>query len=522
MRKALRPNPGKSAVARPSVIPAPTKGWSANALPIEAEDGTAILMDNWFPEATSIRPRKGYTEQVTGIASAVNTLMPYASGSTQKLFAAGDGKIYDVTSAGALGAAVKSSLGSTKFSYINFATAAGQYLYLVNGTDSAFYYDGSTWTTPAITVATSSTFSYVTSHKSRLWFVEKNSTTLWYLPVDSIAGAATAFEVGSQLNRGGRIVAIASWSVDSGSGMDDLFAIWSSEGEVLVYSGSNPSSDYSIVGRYTSGKPIGERPFYPIGGDLAMISEDGVLALSNVMRFDRLSAAEKSLSAMVVDEYRKMVRDYSSSFGWQLVSLPKAAMALLNIPDAGDAGTAIQFAYNVSTKAWGRFRGLDANCWELFNGNIYFGTAAGAVYRAEDGGSDNGSLITARCLPAFTHLGAPGRTKHVKLIEPLLSTDLSSYLFGTGCVVNFQTPGTYGGSAPGAAGQFTWDVSVWDGVDVWGGANIFDSWSGADGIGYVIAPYAELQIDADDIPSFEFSLIGWNILSEVGALSFSS
>lgn len=522
MRKALRPNAGKSAVSRPTVVPAPTKGWSANALPIEAEDGTAILMDNFFPEATSIRPRKGYTQQVTGVGAAVDTLMPFASGTTQKLFAAGNAKIYDVTSAGALGAAVQSGLTATKFSYVNFATAGGQFLYMVNGSDSARYYDGSTWTVPAITGATSSTFSYVTSHKSRLFFIKKNSTTIYYLPVDSIAGAATAFEVGSQLSRGGRIVAIASWSVDSGSGMDDLFAIWSSEGEVLVYSGSNPSSDYAIVGRYTSGKPIGDRPFYPIGGDLAMISEDGVLALSNVMRFDRLTAAEKSLSSAVVDEYRKMVKGYSSDFGWQLISLPKASMALVNIPNAGDNGTAIQFAYNVSTKAWGRFLGLDANCWELFNGNIYFGTAAGAVYRAENGGSDNGSLITARCLPAFSHLGSPGRTKHVKMIEPLLSTDLSTYQFGTGCVVNFQTPGSYGGSSPGAAGIFTWDVSVWDGTDVWGGISIFDSWSGADGIGYVIAPYAELQIDADNFPTFEFSLIGWNLLYEVGALSFSS
>lgn len=522
MRKALRPNAGRSAVAKPTVIPAPTKGWSANALPISAEDGTAILLDNWFPEATNIRPRKGYTQQVTGIASAVNTLMSYASGSTQKLFAAGDGKIYDVTSIGALGAAVQSGLSSTKFSYVNFATAGGQYLYMVNGADAARHYDGTTWTNPAITGATSSTFSYVTAHKSRLWFVKQASTTLYYLPVDSIAGAATAFEIGSQLIRGGYIVAIGTWSVDSGSGMDDLFVIWSSEGEVLVYSGSNPSSDYAIVGHYYSGKPIGNRPLFPIGGDLAMISDDGILALSNVMRFDQLTAKDKSLSARLVDEYRKVVKNYASSFGWQIIAYPKATMALVNIPGAGDAGASVQFAYNVSTKAWSRFTGINALCWELFDGEIYFGTAAGAVYRAEDGGSDNGAVIAARCLPAFTHLGSPGRNKHVKMVEPLLATDLSSYALGTGCVVNFQNPMTVGGSSPGAAGIFTWDVSVWDGSDVWGGVSIMDRWEGADGLGYVVAPYAELLIDADNFPTFEFSFIGWNLLHEVGGLASSS
>ena len=522
MRKAFRPNQGRAAVSKTAVIAAPTKGWSANALPIEAEEGTAVLMDNFFPEATSIRPRKGFTQRVTGIAAAVNTLMGYVSGSTQKLFAAGDGKIYDVTTAGALGASVQSGLSSTKFSYINFATAGGQYLYMVNGADSARYYDGSTWTVPAITGATSSTFSYVTAHKSRLWFVKANSTTLYYLPVDSIAGAATAFEVGSQLLKGGRIVAISPWSVDSGSGMDDLLAIWSSEGEVLVYSGSNPSSDYAIVGRYTSGKPLGDRPLYPIGGDLAMISEDGVLALSNVMRFDRLSAAEKSLSAQIVDAYRIVARDYGSQFGWQVITLPKASMALINVPGAGDAGASVQFAYNVSTKAWSRFKGINAICWELFQGYIYFGTAAGAVYRAEDGGSDNGTAISARCLPAFTHLGAPGRTKHVKQVQPLVSTDLAGYSFGTGCISNFANPSTIGAVTPSSSGSFTWDVSVWDGADVWSGAAVFDYWDGADNIGYVIAPYAELTIDADNYPTFEFSLIGWNLLYEAGGISYTA
>lgn len=522
MRKALRPNPNKSAVARPTVMAAPTKGWSANALPIEAEEGTAIILDNFFPEATALRPRKGFTSQATGIASDVNTLMTFSSGTTQKLFAAGAGEIYDVTTPGAVGAAVKSSLTSTKLSYVNFAIAGGQFLYIVNGADSAFYYDGSTWTTPTITGATSADLIYVTTHKSRLWFAEKNSTTLWYLPVDSIAGAAVAFEVGSQLNRGGRVVALASWSVDAGQGMDDLLAIWSSEGEVLVYAGNNPSSDYAIVGRYTSGKPIGSRPFFPIGGDLAMISEDGILALSNVMRFDRLTAAEKSLSAQIVDAYRKVVNSDADTFGWQVISLPKASMALINVPGAGDNGTSIQFAYNVSTKAWSRFLGIDAICWELFDGNIYFGTAAGAVYRAEDGGSDNGALITARCLPAFSHLGSPGRVKHVKLIQPLLSTDLTGYSLGVGCVVNFQAPQVVGSSVPGTSLAFTWDASEWDGTDVWIGTSVVDRWEGADGLGYVIAPYAEVLLDADNYPTFEFSFIGWNILHEVGGLGFSS
>jgi hypothetical protein len=522
MRRALRQNGNRAAVAKPDIIKAPTKGWSANSLPIEAEDGTAIVLDNFFPEATAIRPRRGYAEHCTGIGDEVQTLMPFVSGTTQELFAAGNGAIYDVTSSGAVGAAVQSGLSSTKFSYINFATAAGQYLYMVNGADPARHYNGASWVQPVITGVSSSDLIAVTSHKTRLFFIEKNSTTVWYLPVDSIAGAAAAFEVGSQFKRGGRVVGIGTWSVDSGEGLDDLFVLWSSQGEVLIYSGTNPASDYSIVGRYTTGNPIGDRPLFPIGGDLAMISEDGVLALSTVMRYDRLTSKEKSLSARVVDEYLDAVRRYGGAFGWQLVTLPKASMAVLNIPNAGDAGASVQFAYNVSTKAWSRFTGMDASCWELFGSDLYFGSPDGSVYKAESGGTDNGSSIVARCLPAFSHMGSPGRTKHVKLIQPMLSTDLSDYSLGIACVVNFDIPGALGVGSPAAEGTFTWDLSLWDGPDVWGGDAVYDSWESATGIGYVIAPYSEVRIDATDVPNFDFSLIGWNILHEPGTIAFTS
>ena len=181
MRKALRQNQGRAAVAKPSIMQAPTKGWSANALPVKAEEGTAIILENFFPEATSIRPRKGFTEQTTGVTGGVETLMPFVSGTTAKLLAAGNDAIYDVTTAGALGASVQSGLTSTKFSYANFATAAGQFLFMVNGTDAARHFDGTTWTQPSITNVSSSALSAVTTHKSRLFFIEKDTTTVWYL-----------------------------------------------------------------------------------------------------------------------------------------------------------------------------------------------------------------------------------------------------------------------------------------------------------------------------------------------------
>jgi hypothetical protein len=59
MRQPARGKSNRAAVSVPTVFPAPTKGWSASTTPMEAEEGTAITLDNWFCEATAIRPRKG-------------------------------------------------------------------------------------------------------------------------------------------------------------------------------------------------------------------------------------------------------------------------------------------------------------------------------------------------------------------------------------------------------------------------------------------------------------------------------
>jgi hypothetical protein len=112
-------------------------------------------------------------------------------------------------------------------------------------------------------------------------------------------------------------------------------------------------------------------------------------------------------------------------------------------------------------------------------------------------------------------------TKHVHQIQPLFSTNLSDYTFGSSCLVNFQVPEALSTSAPVAEGIFTWDESVWDGSDIWGGDAVWDSWASSNGIGYVISPYSIATIDADNNPTFEFSLIGWNVLHEVGGISFT-
>jgi hypothetical protein len=79
-------------------------------------------------------------------------------------------------------------------------------------------FDGTTWTTPSITGVTSATLINVASYKTRLWFVQKDTTKAWYLGTSSISGAATSLEMGDKFREGGKLLHIGSLSRDSGAG----------------------------------------------------------------------------------------------------------------------------------------------------------------------------------------------------------------------------------------------------------------------------------------------------------------
>jgi hypothetical protein len=519
MRKPVRSNSSRIPRSQTTQVQAPVKGWTTDS-PVEAKEGTALILDNWFPEADAVRIRGGHEEYATGMSGEVLSLMPYTSASASKLFAANGTSVFDVSSDGAVGAADITGLSNANFQHIMFATSGGQFLVICNGADDVRQYNGAAWSTPVITGATSSTFINVVSHKKRIWFVPVNSTTLYYLPTESIAGAASAFPVASQLKRGGYIMAAGTWSVDAGDGMDDMFVVMSSEGEILVYQGTDPSSaaTWEIVGVYYTGKPIGRRCMFPVGGDLAIITEDGVIPMSGVARTDRAAIGNIAISKQIRQAYADAVSRAGSIEGWQLISHPAKNMAILNIPASGSDGV-YQFVFNTLTGAPCRFTGLSASCWALYDGGLYFGGSDGIVYKAESGGSDNGASIVASMLPSYMHLGAKGRLKHVKGVRPIWFTDVPNVLPQISIGTDYQTPTDVDAAQDVSSGYFVWDTSAWDVPDIWYGYVVQRAWRGSGNIGTVISPYTYVSIDAGATGAeWRFRVTAWDILYELGGV----
>jgi hypothetical protein len=70
-------------------------------------------MNNWWPYPSYVGIRKGATNHVTGFSNPVETLVEYLPTSgASKLFAAAGTSIFDVTTPGALGAAVQTGLST--------------------------------------------------------------------------------------------------------------------------------------------------------------------------------------------------------------------------------------------------------------------------------------------------------------------------------------------------------------------------------------------------------------------------
>ena len=148
-----------------TTVPAPIGGLNTRDAVDMMPEQDAIRLDNFFPGSTDVSLRSGYTDHVTGLPSTIQSLMPYSSGATNKLFAASGSNIYDVTSSGSVGSAVVTSLSNAQFQHVNFTISGGGYLFIVNGADAPRHYNGSAWATPTLSGVTGTTINNVTVFK---------------------------------------------------------------------------------------------------------------------------------------------------------------------------------------------------------------------------------------------------------------------------------------------------------------------------------------------------------------------
>lgn len=471
-RAGAKPRPVNEADAGTFGHPAPYGGWNARGNLANMPFTDAIQMDNIFPDVQEVRLRKGSIDWKTGFPSNIKMLLPYAGGSVSKLFASTNSAIYDATAAGAVGGSVDTCT-SGQWSYVNFVTAGGTFLVLANGADAVKNYNGTTWSAPAITGVSPSSLFYVTAHQKRLWFVQNDSMNLWYLPVESIAGAAVQFPVGALFKRGGYVVAIGSWTIDGGAGSNDLFVIATSEGEIAVYQGTDPASSatWNLVGVYSVPLPLGTRPFMDYGGDLLYLSQNGLIPMSELAQSSVIDRS-RQVSFKIDGAFLAAAEAYRGNLGWQMSQHKTANFILVNVPVSVDT-LSYQFVMNTITKAWCRFTNWNASCWAALGNDLYF-AGGSKVYKAWTGSNDSGAPIQGTVVQAYSPLGMR-RQKAISLVRPNIgfsgAVQITLAMDADFRAFKGQTSFNYSPVSSGAI----WDVSLW-GTGIWdGGTQVIES-----------------------------------------------
>lgn len=485
------------------VIPAPTRGLIQSENEAYMQPGGALVQDNWAPTMRGVKLRGGCIRWCD--LHALDATVPpvpdparlpvisafeYKTGNTEKMFAANAQKLFDVTAATPV--LIRSGHGSGNYvaaQFSNAATSGGpvntQWMLICNDAgDAVMRYNGVSWVTltgaagaasdgashitgPAGTpVALGNSLVYVWKYRGRLYFIEAGTLNVWYLPIDAVGGALTKIPLAGAASKGGKLLFGAVYSTDAGDGLDDKNVLVTDQGEVLIFTGSNPAdpANWRQEGRWEISPPLGMNAHIQIGGDLLILTVDGIVPISQAIARDRAQLELALITRDIKPIWRHEVAE-KRSWPWTIKKWDEYGAMFVTTP-GGRPGQRGCLVVNNVTGAWCRFRdgNYDPTCFIRMGADMFFGTQNGIVMQAERTGTDDGMPYVASLIGGWEMFGAPANvfvwlqaraSFHAgggQMFKPQLSA-----------CVNYEivlpTPPPAGPDPPA---QSVWDRGLWD------------------------------------------------------------
>lgn len=277
-------------------------------------------------------------------------------------------------------------------------------------------------------------FVYVMAFKSRIWFVERDTSRAWYLDTSSIYGTVTSFDFGLALRSGGPLVGLYNWTYDAGAGPDDRLVAIASSGSLVVYEGTDPASvsTFSLKGMWYVGElPAGRRIATDIGGHLLILSRRGAVPINKLIAGGNLGDTSMYATRKITNLFTQEVNSYGDFLGWAMVVHPTDNVLLVLVPQGVDVATE-QRVLGLETGGWSKYEDLPMLSAASWDGELYFGTPDGRVLR-NVGNADERKLadsaaytaITWKLITGFAELGG-GRQVMVKELRPVFRSDSST------------------------------------------------------------------------------------------------
>ncbi len=470
---------GAQQASAPVTFPAPMNGLITTSDIASQTPASASMLTNWFPTLTGARVRGGSAKQ--GIAADgldFLSAFKYVKGSTERMFMATASAIYDMSSPAAppaTTAAVVTGLTSGDWCAFQHTNAGTSYLVCFNGSDSRRLFDGTTWsTTPAITFSDATTMAnlaYGWLFKKREFLIKSGSLDAYYLSaLDTVGGAAGVFPMAGIFKKGGSLLSGFSWSIESGNGPNEYCVFLTTEGEVAVYSGSDPSNaaDFALVGVYQIGKPLGKNAWIKFGGDVLIATVDGLIPLSQAFNRSSEEIALVAASKAIDAEWRAAA--VATGSGWTLTLWPEENLVFVAFPDNPAVPDTV-FVFHSQTRKWSFVSNWRARCFASFQKSLFFGSSAGSVWRGDFTGTDDGLPFQATYLSAFNPVGGFGQRKSASKAKMFIKgSDKPAVQLFARSDMDISAP-SFGVVSENKSGGSVWDVGLWDQA-VWDGAGI--------------------------------------------------
>lgn len=236
-----------------------------------------------------------------------------------------------------------------------FNAPGGGYTFFFNGVDTPKVFNAGVWSAVSFggTCVPQDLFQALV-YRRRLYMADKNALRFWYFPVDAVTGVEVVYNCGTVFSKGGKIVAMATLSIDGGNGPDDYLLVYTSTGQMAVFSGSDPAAaDWRIVGVFEVGIPAcGTLPqpkvLCKFGGDVLVYTMAGIFPMSEIIR-GRDRSVVKSISHNVDPVLTYILQNTTISQNSTLTLITSQDLLLATTPTDGT------FALNLRTGAWCRF-----------------------------------------------------------------------------------------------------------------------------------------------------------------------
>ena len=393
---------------RTVTLPAPTRGLIMNENESFIQPGAALVLDNWKPTMKGCALRGGHIlwSQLPETTPVVS-MFQYISANAQHMFAGNATKLYDVSASEPM--LVKSGQASGNYVASQLSNEGGDHMLVCNEAgDYVLHFDGAAWVTydtgqihtdPALpvppTCADGKNLTYVWKYRNRYFFIEGGTMNAWYLPLNSIQGQLGMIPLSGSATKGGKLLFGARWSIDAGDGTDDKCLFVTDQGEVLVFTGSDPSTatNWRQEGLYTTSPPLGMNAHQSVGGDILVATVDGIIPISASIDKDSAQLELAAITRAIKPMWRTEVA-LKRQYPWTMCKWDEYGGLFVTWP-GGAPGNQYCGVINIATGAWARFTGWDALCFGRIRGDMFFGTQTGEIMQADRTGMDNGKSYTA-------------------------------------------------------------------------------------------------------------------------------